>query len=514
MVWKIAGLTLYLTLFLVWANRGLDLSAKRRPNVLFIVVDDLRPEIGAFGNPIVKTPNLDRLAEQSVIFERAYVQQPTCHSSRASFMTGIRPTAMCQGATAPGFGLLRKIRPNVMTLPQILKDGGYTSVGMGKIFHSNENDGRSWSKPFAYYEGGLYCGEENKEIVKKKYQRLIKEGRQASWVVGRLTEKETSEDNCHRDGRLTQSAIKELRKLSGKNKAPFFLAVGLSAPHLPFTAPRKYWDMYSEKTFTISPELWVSSGFPRYLRENMSEFRNYDDFPKFKRPGVGLSRKLIHGYYAAVSFVDAQIGILLDEVDRLGISENTIIVVLGDHGLKLGEHKSWGKHTHSEWDTRAPLMISVPDNHANGRSSESVVEFVDILPTIVELVGMKPPPNINGVSLTPLLEDPRQESKGYALTSFPIGHFTGTWMMGYSLRDGRYRYSEYYGRGEKQRVVRELYDHTVDPWELKNIYRQTPKALRAQLSFKLAKGFQLDAKGRSSLTEDKCHQFKSDHHHH
>ena len=431
-------------------------------NVLVLVVDDLRPEIGAYGVEIVRTPNIDALAERGVRFNRAYVQQATCTVSRASLFSGLRPDSM--GLKHIDMKRLREKQPQHVMWPQYFKNHGYYTASFGKVYHRNEADPASWDKRGKKVKG-LYCSPENKRF---------------SWrVPGPPVESAVVPDNCYRTGKVVDQAVGELKQLVD---VKFFMAVGLYKPHLPFTAPKKYWDLYSEGDIHKARKQRKLVGVSRYTLTNYPELRAFMNVPKSGPIPEQLAQKLVHGYYAATSYSDAQIGRIMNELDRLGLRDKTIVVLFGDHGWKLGEYNSWAKQTNLELDTRAPLIISVPGSSQVNKASNALVEFIDIYPTVSDLAGLTAPESIDGSSFLALLRNPALAFKSAAFSQFP----RRGGVMGYAMRTDRYRYVEWRTRGFGDVLARELYDHNVDDKETENIIDRATDALKRQLASKLA----------------------------
>lgn len=447
-------------------------SGQERPNILFIAADDLRPELGCCGVEAIKSPNIDRLARRGVVFSRAYCQQTICNPSRASLLTGKRPDTIKVWDLVTHF---RTHSPYSVTLPQIFKHYGYQSVGIGKIFHDFLPDPVSWTRSEPEIKGAyIYQNPKTRALVQRLEAAARALGKNDAWLLtilrGPATEAEDAPENKYWDGALTDLAIKSLGEL--KDNTPFFLAVGFFKPHLPYVAPKKYWDLYNPEQIPLAKNNYLPKGAPLFAMNEMYELSCYEDFLKVRRPSEGsLSesqvRLLKHGYYACLSFIDAQIGRLLDEVDRLGLGENTIIVLWGDHGCKLGEHGGWGKRTNYETDTRSVLIISAPGAPANGKTSPALVEFVDVYPTLCELAGISLPSYLEGTSMVPLLQDPSRPWK-IAAFSQSLRGFTARF-MGRSIRTDRYRYVEWRDWIDGRFMACELYDHLNDPDENLNI---------------------------------------------
>lgn len=426
---------------------------RERPNVLFFAVDDLRPELGCYGVRGIQSPNIDRLAKQGMVFERAYVQQAVCSPSRTSLLTGARPDSTQVWDLVTHF---RKAMPDVVTLPQHFKQNGYFVQGMGKIFHPGYDDERSWSVPWQTPKAPTYA---NTKSAPEKDDDKGKQKDGPAFEAGDVA------DGFYKDGQVADLAVKTLRGL--KNKAePFFLAVGFAKPHLPFVSPKKYWDLYDPAKIPLAANPFRPKDAPEFALTNSGELRNYPGMPAEGPVPPELARKLKHGYYAAVSYTDAQIGKVLDELERQGLRQNTIIVLWGDHGWKLGEHGEWCKHSNVENDTNAPLLMAAPGMKAAGQHSRALVEFVDIYPTLAELAGLPLPAHLEGTSFKPLLDNPGRGWKQAAFSQYPRGQK----LMGYSMRTDRYRFTVWVARQDQARIEAvELYDHQTDPQENTNI---------------------------------------------
>ncbi|MCX6564330.1 MAG: sulfatase [Candidatus Aminicenantes bacterium] len=464
-----------------------------RPNVLFIAVDDLRPELGCFGSNLVKSPNIDRLARQGTVFARAYCQQSMCNPSRASLLTGLRPDTIRVWDQETHF---RKTLPNVVTLPQMFKNGGYETAYIGKIFHNILPDPPSWSQPQpdlpATY---LYMSSETRSRQRERQAAARRLGRSESWIEaylrGPATECFEAPDGLYEDGAIADVAIVMLSRL--RKKQPFFLGIGFIDPHLPFVAPKKYWDLYDRDRIPLAANYFLPKGAPPFAMNPLTELASYEDFVQVPNPTEGLlsesqARLLKHGYSACISFVDTQIGRVLDTLDHFKLLENTIIVLIGDSGWKLGEHGGWGKLTNYEIDTRTPLIISVPGQANKGVPTPALVEFVDVFPTLCELAGLQPPPDLEGTSMTPLFQDPGRPWKSAAFSQFPRG-FTNRF-MGRAMRTDRNRYIEWRDWFDDRLVAVELYDHETDPMENENIAEAPAnKDLVTRLARQLAEGW-------------------------
>lgn len=466
-------------------------SAAENLNVLFLAVDDLRPELGCYGNRHVLTPHLDRLAKRSLLFQRAYCQAAVCGASRASLLTGMRPDTTRVWGNKARF---RDTLPNAVTLPQAFKQAGCHAQAFGKVLHGRMEDARSWSLP-AWPEGGRQAGMQYVDQERWDKMRAAEPGRDwqgeeiptLTWKKRSAAQAADAPDNALQDGQVADRAVEALGKLRDER---FFLAVGFQKPHLPFTAPGKYFDLYDPNELPVS-EAPRPAGAPDFAFTNSQELRGYTDIPRQGPLPPGKSRELVHGYYAATSYMDAQAGRVLDELERLGLAERTVVVMFGDHGWHLGEQDLWAKANNFELDARVPLMVHRPGMAAAGRSSERLVELVDLYPTLCEACGVEPPGNLEGTSLLPLLEDPEREWKSAAFTQYPRPYQSDAdWeMMGRTMRTNRHRYTEWRDR-EGALVDAELYDYEQSPIETVNLAGEGEyAALEAQLAKRMAAGW-------------------------
>lgn len=468
-------------------------------NVLMIAVDDLRPEFGAYGSQIVKSPNLDRLARNGVLFRRAYCQQAVCSPSRSSLLTGTRPDTTKVWDLETHF---RVALPNVVTLPQHFKQHGYFAQGMGKLYHGGFDDEASWSVPWktARPAGGPYALEENREIVRRREAEagVAKGGKKKQKGAARVRtngpayESADVPDNAYLDGAVADLAVAALAERAAQPQQPFWLGVGFSKPHLPFIAPKKYWDLYNPAQIALAPNPFRAKDAPDYAVLPGGELRNYYGIPAGHIPD-DLARTLKHGYYAAISYMDAQLGRVLDQLERTGLAQNTVIALWGDHGWKLGEHDAWCKHSTVENDTNAPLIVSAPGLRATaGAKTDALAEFVDVYPTLADLCGLPLPAHLEGVSLAPVLRNPaKARVKTAAFSQYPRPGAGGTRLMGYSMRTDRYRLTRWVHRDEPSKVdAVELYDHQTDPQENTNIAGVPANAkLVAELTRQWEKGW-------------------------
>lgn len=465
---------------------GVTSAFSAAPNVLFIAVDDLKPALGCYGDTRVFTPHMDRLASSGLVFLNAHCQQAVCGPSRASLLTGVLPdrTGVRDLETR-----MRDVHPDLLTLPQHFKNNGYFTRSMGKIFDGRNSDGGdtqdapSWSVPHTNVTGaasiGYYAGAEAFRVVgRAKEAGVWDESRGVVPALAKIgylppTENADVHDDAYSDGALALTAARTLEELAARRE-PFFLAVGFVRPHLPFAAPKRYWDLYERERIDLAPFRNHAEGAPEFSYHPSGELRSYTGIPSRDDPRPfpdELQRELIHGYYAATSYVDAQIGVVLDKLDALGLADNTIVVLWGDHGWHLGDHGLWCKHSVLEQATRSPLIFRWPQRSREKRVSSAPVEFVDVFPTLTEMAGLPVPAGLDGRSLALLFDD------GAALEALPArSQFQrGLDHMGYSIRTERYRWTEWrrtdYPANDYSgpTVATELYDYETDPLETKNL---------------------------------------------
>lgn len=441
-----------------------------RPHVLFLSVDDLKPALGCYGDTAAITPNIDRLAETGTTFLRNYCQAAHCNPSRASLMTGLRPDSA--GVSTADDPYFRDFVPDAKTLPQYFSENGYRTVKAGKIFH-NEQDPQSWEVILNEWKQpgvSLYNAPESKAKFKealKTIERLQADGKSLKpWERSRMMLSTSSEavdvpDNAYPDGAITDLALEALRTMKATGE-PTFLAVGWYKPHLPFNCPEKYWKMYDSIESARNP--FAPKDAPPLATHEWEELRAYSDIPPQGPLTEQQAARLLHGYYACVSFADAQIGRVLKELDNLGLTANTIVVLWGDHGFHLGDHGLWCKHTVFESATRSPLIIRAPGLPEN-QKVEALTEFVDVYPTLCDLANLPIPDGLEGTSLKPLMLDPGHRPwKAVALSQYPRGSFIGR-----SQRTDRYRFTVWEQKGSRQVKAIELYDHWSDPGEDTNV---------------------------------------------
>ncbi|QHI69095.1 sulfatase [Tichowtungia aerotolerans] len=450
--------------------------AAEQPNVLFITVDDLKPMLGCYGDETIQTPNIDRLAARGTVFLNNYCQQAVCAPSRMSMFTGLRPDTT--GVTDLKTDL-RVHLPDAKTMQQVFKEHGYETLGCGKVMHGSRNeDPPSWSVPFMHDEHLTYADgwpvpadlQYQGKTVNDAFAQVESEGVKG-WKKrkDRLVELNARPpfecidvpDDAYADGAMAVWAAGQIEELS-KHRKPFFVTVGFHKPHLPFVAPKKYWDLYDRSQFQPAPVQHEPEGAPGYAGHTWGELRSYSGIPSEGPLPLDRHAELIHAYHACVSYTDAQIGRLLDALDQSGAADNTVIILWGDHGWHLGDHGWWCKHTNYEQATKAPLIISAPGY--DSAEAQTMSEFVDVYPTLCELTGIPAPEGLQGKSLVPALKDPASAIKDYSISQFPRGK-----IMGYALRTPRYRYVEWIKNGAVQNI--ELYDYQADPFETASLHQ-------------------------------------------
>ena len=472
--------------------------AAETPNVLFIAVDDLKPILGCYGDKLVKSPNLDRLAARGVIFDHAYCNQAVCAPSRNSLLTGRRPTTLGIYDLGTNF---RKAAPDAVTLMQHFMAGGYRAEGMGKIFHvghGNDDDAMSWSVPL-YREKTVGYALKKNQIATREEALFAGKPAAKDLARGALTEAADVPDEDYPDGRIAQEAIRRLHAAAQKPGTPFFMAVGFLKPHLPFCAPKKYWDLYDRASFELPERRTPPEGAPKFAPTTWGELRQYSDIPEVGPLNDDRARELIHGYYAATSYVDAQLGKVLDALDKEGLAEKTIIVLWGDHGWHLGDHGMWSKHTNYEQAARIPLIVAGP-GIVKGRAA-GLVESVDIYPTLAELAGLPAPALADGRSFAATLHDTAAPTEEAVMHCFPRGD-----RLGRALRTVQFRMVEWKAPGAAaDSAIIELYDYENDPQETKNIAAEKPEIvakLRAILATKYPEAKpQWSEKSKTARTE-------------
>ena len=463
-------------------------TAMAKPNILFIAVDDLRPSIGCYGDELAVTPNIDRLAKRGVRFGQAHCQVAVCNPSRASLMTGLRPDMLGVWTLPIHF---REAKPKAVTLPQWLRRHGYTAVGHGKIYHNPTPDPQSWSEPIRPVQTERGYADGWQARIREVQAKLPDDDWRKNNLRGPATAAPVIDDHKLVDGARTNLAIEDLRRL-GQAEKPFFLALGFIRPHLAWISPRKYWDLHDPKTLSVITDGEVTPHTPPYALSNSYELTHYMDLIDFPKPwderrvSDTLARRLMHAYYASVSYVDAQIGRLLKALDEEGLAENTIIVLWSDHGWKLGEHNGWGKMSNYEIDTRVPFIIAAPGLETAGQATDTPVELLDIFPTLCDLTGIDTPDFVQGESLLPLLKNPTAKPDRVAHSQYYRNHDGGEY-MGYAMRTRTHRFVEWREFGTGRVTARELYDHRENHTEAVNVIGNAPEELVTDLTSRLLK---------------------------
>ncbi|HET8735049.1 MAG TPA: sulfatase [Pricia sp.] len=453
-----------------------------KPNILLLLVDDLKPTLGTYGDPIAKSPNLDKLAASGMRFNWAYANQAVCAPSRYNLMLGSRSTS----TGIYGFGQeFREVYPKAITLPQVFQKAGYHTESMGKVYHighGNTGDARSWSIPHFKEKVIEYIVPEStgrkltrEEAFFENTRMYIKDTPKNNELPrGAAWESPDVLDDAYADARVANHAIDRLRKLSEKQEKPFFMAVGFARPHLPFSVPKKYWNLYDPQKLPLPKFEGYPKGAPKFAVKRGGEIDQFTPIPQ----GAdiyedSLKRKLIHGYYASISYMDAQLGRVMDELNRLNLDKNTIVVLWGDHGWHLGDHGIWTKHTNYEQATRIPLIFVAPGVTKPGSSTDRIAETVDIYPTLADLAGLQVPDTpqpMDGSSLKSTLNGSSKGDMDYAYHSYIRNNY-----LGEAIRDNRYRMVRWTNLEDKTDVIFELYDYQKDPQETENIAKDNPE---------------------------------------
>jgi arylsulfatase A-like enzyme len=420
-------------------------ASKEKPNVLFIAVDDLRPELGCYGETHIHSPNIDRLAAEGTRFDRSYCNIPVCGASRASLMTGLRPA---RNRFLHYYTWADEDAPGITTLPGHFRNNGYYTISNGKVFHHDRDAEDSWDEIWHPRSSSNswrdYAILEN--ILRDTSDRFR----------GPPFERAALPDTAYKDGKIASKAVKDLQRLKDAGE-PFFLAAGFLKPHLPFNAPEKYWIPYDGKV-KLPYNNYPPENAPRESLHNFGELRAYSGIPEQGPVSDEMALELIQGYYACVSYTDAQIGKILDELARLELEQSTIVILWGDHGWNLREHGLWCKHCNFETSLHTPLILKVPGKKQVGSTAE-IVEYVDIYPTLCELTGLELPGHLEGASFADLLFDPGATSDGVAVSQ---------WFAGITTIRGSYFYTEWIDTSDSA-YSRMLYDHAEDPDENVNI---------------------------------------------
>lgn len=454
-------------------------ESRSAPNVLFIAIDDLRPELGCYGENHMVTPNLDRLAANGRLFTRHYTQAPTCGVSRYSLLTGLRPLGRNQlNNNVLRNRMIEMQDQSTESMAHMFRENGYYTAALGKISHYPDGklysyDGEvegEWEMPRSWDEQWGPVGK-----WKTAWNAFFgySDGSNRNMAKGEYPAFEAAEvaDTAFPDGLIAEKAIETLQKVKDQ---PFFLAVGFFKPHLPMTAPKRYWDLYDSAKLEISPNPELPEGLNEQSIQQSGEMPNNYDHPEEFIPGKPLStayaKQLRHAYFACVSYVDAQVGKVLDELERLGLDENTIVVVWGDHGWHLGDHTLWAKHTTFERALRSAFIVKSPGMGQPGIATDAIVETVDIYPTLAELCGLKAPEQLGGESFAHVMSDPSSRTQNETRA-------IGYWRNRITLRTEDYRIAQYIDGSSPET---ELFDHRTDPLETRNVADEHPEIV-AQL---------------------------------
>lgn len=474
-------MTRKLAFFLFMALGLSAVQATKRPNVLLILVDDLKPAMGCYGDSAAKTPNMDVLAKRGMRFDLAYCNQAVCAPSRFTLMLGAHSTS----TGLYGLGShLRRVMPNAVTMSQYFSRYGYRAESLGKVFHighGNLGDPQAFEVPHFHDKVIEYLLSESTDGGRLTREEALftnqKLGQIRSLPRGAAFEAPVARDEDYADGRVANETINRLKaakvRLDTEGK-PFFIAAGFVRPHLPFSAPKKYWDMHDPAKLTLAVNNSFPEGAPKVALKRGGEIAAFKPVPPTGQIEDELARKLIHGYYASTTYVDAQIGKVTRALDELGLSDNTVVVLWGDHGWHLGDLGIWTKHTNFEQANRIPILIVAPGVAQAGAATRQLAETVDIFPTLAELAGLPAPSGpqpIDGVSLVPVLKKPDIRVRGHAFHAYPRGR-----KLGRAIRTERYRLVEWKNhRDSNVQVDYELYDYKSDPWETQNHFETKPK---------------------------------------
>ena len=432
-----------------------------KPNVLLLYMDDLRPELNCYGKTQIHSPNIDALAAEGIQFNNAFCNVPVCGASRASMLTGMLPT---KNRFINYNTFVSKETPSAITLPQLFKNNGYTTISNGKIYHHLDDRMDDWDEVYRPY--AFDKNEENLaptdhwQTLWKDYQLPKNKKTYIKTDKGPAYEKAEVHDSTYIDGLMTQKVIRDLKKLKSSNK-PFFLTAGFISNHLPFNAPKKYWDLYPTETIKQPYNNSPQTNIPKIAIGNYGELRSYRGIPKKGPIDDQTAKELIHGYYATVSYVDALIGKITATLKSLELDKNTIVILVSDHGYLLQEHAEWAKFTNHKLSARVPLIINLPNGTTKNKTSDTFVELVDIYPTLAEICGLEIPKNqLDGKSLSPLLHGKQVEEK------MPILTKKGN---AFTIRTRDYSYTEYINLNNGQKITCTLFDQNLDPDENTNI---------------------------------------------
>lgn len=458
-IFKIITLIIILVCFSFCKEKDVEIPVK--PNVLLLFMDDLRPELATYGQTQIISPHMDVLAKKGIQFSNAYCNVPVCGASRASMLTGMLPT---KKRFLNYNTFVEKETPNVVTLPQLFKNNGYTTISNGKIYHHLDDRESDWDevwRPYAFDNNDLGLAPTDYwQSLWKDYKNPDNIAIYKTTGTGPAYEKAGINDSIYIDGLMTEKVIRDIKNLKNSKK-PFFLSAGFISTHLPFNAPKQYWDMYNRNNIK-QPENYdyIPKDAPKMSISNWGEMRAYSNIPKEGQVSDSLAINLIHGYYATVSYVDALIGKILYELKAQDLEKNTIIILVSDHGYNLEEHTQWAKFTNYNTSTQVPLIIYNPFSNKKGNRN-ALVELVDIYPTLAELCGLQVTRNqLDGTSLVTVLEDKNANGKAHILIKRGNG---------FTLKTKEFSYTEFIKADGNSIITSMLYDHRVDKDENENV---------------------------------------------
>lgn len=461
----------------------------KKPNVLLLYMDDLRPELASFGASEIISPNIDRLAEKGMKFTNAYCNVPVCGASRASMLTGMLPT---KNRFLNYNTFVEKETPNAVTLPQLFKNSGYTTISNGKIYHHLDDRELDWDevwRPYAFDKNDQNLAPTDWwQSLWKDYQNLENRLEYKQTNTGPAYESTEVNDSIYIDGLMTEKVIRDIKKLKNSSK-PFFLTAGFIAPHLPFNAPKKYWDLYDRKTIK-QPKNYnaIPKDAPIVSISKWPEMRVYSNIPKEGQVSDSLAVDLIHGYYATVSYTDALIGKILEELKAQDLDKNTIVILVSDHGYNLQEHTQWAKFTNYNTSTEVPLIIYNPFTEDKG-TTNALIELVDVYPTLAELCDLEFPNNqLDGKSLVTVLKNPNSVGKNHVFIKKGNG---------FTLKTNDYSYTEFIKPEDNSTIASMLYDHRMDKAENINVVNQKEyEEVVSELKLTLHTAYQKNIEGK------------------
>tara|TARA_R110002049_G_scaffold18043_3_gene69419 strand:+ start:2532 stop:3998 length:1467 start_codon:yes stop_codon:yes gene_type:complete len=481
-------LSLFLLLALQFSCNSKSSVKYSNPNILLFYMDDLRPELSSYGLLQIKSPNIHALASKGIQFNNAYCNLPVCGASRASMLTGMLPT---KNRFLNYDTFVEKETPNAVTLPQLFKNNGYTTISNGKVYHHLNDRESDWDevwRPYAFDKNDQGLPRPDYwQSLWKDYQLSKNIAEYKATNTGPAYEKADVNDSIYIDGLMAEKVIRDIKKLKNSNK-PFFLTAGFISPHLPFNAPTKYWDLYDRNSIK-QPENYnyIPKDAPKMSISNWPEMRAYSNIPKQGQVSDSLAIDLIHGYYATVSYTDALIGKILDQLKASGLDKKTIVVFVSDHGYNLQEHTQWAKFTNYNTSTQVPLIVYNPYSEEKGERN-ALVELVDIYPTLAELCGLEFPKNqLDGTSLTPILNN--SEAKGKEHILIKKGN-------GFTLKTNDFSYTEFIKSEDNSIITSMLYDHRTDKAENMNVVNLPEyKEVVSQLKNTLHTSYKLNIQG-------------------